>query len=106
MPTSCARCIREAIRLAPSRREYSVWRWQWTNSAGIQAYPPEPCGPPNISSRLDAENLLKLPIDLAAMANLEHDDLATLVAHLVAHVVDHAVIAMPIHVHAASGLSR
>jgi hypothetical protein len=83
--------MREAIRLAPSRREYSVWRWQWTNSAGIQVCPPEPYGPPTVFSRSDAENLLRLPIDLAAVANLVYDDLATLVAH----EVDHPVIALP-----------
>src|SRR5712692_5968322 len=45
MPNAWARCIRGAIRLSPSRREYSVWRWQWTNSAGIHVYPPELCDP-------------------------------------------------------------
>src|SRR5205807_9221321 len=91
MPTSCARCMREAIRPAPSRREYSVWRRQWTNSAGIQATPPEPCGPPPISSRSDPERLLTLPVDLAAMAKFVYDDLGTLVARN----VDHPVIHMP-----------
>src|SRR4051812_38306801 len=35
MPNSTARLARSSVRIIPSSKEYSVWRWRWTNESDI-----------------------------------------------------------------------
>src|SRR2546429_2826508 len=36
MPSAWARSSKSGIRLAPSRREYSLWVWRWTNAIRLR----------------------------------------------------------------------
>src|SRR5205814_1945634 len=68
MPSAWTRSSKSGIRLAPSRREYSLWVWRWTNAIRLA----EDIGAPAHCQKRDAAVAL---IALAAGSELALDAL-------------------------------